>query len=304
MISNPVIKLTVFLIFLHGIAVAQSDTTYFDANWEKTTRGNAVYFRPKPVKVDNDHYLINDHYMSSGNLQMKAISIDIEGDLLDGMTTWYYENGNVKEEVKYKKGRRKGRYKMYAYNGKLIFKGRYSQGLLSGDVVGYDSLSGIKIYEGEYLSGHRSYWHTWYYADGVTVKRLIRYHYGRIKKAYCYNEQRNIIPFDSMYKSPISNFGYADINDYLDHDHVFRAFKSTHKRPRTCVHVGVFFDESGYVKSWKLENNDTKEYQDLFTSIFSGFPGIGKDVYDLSKENGEYYELMHIRFRDIVYSSY
>lgn len=231
MMLNPVIKLTVLLLFLHSMAIAQSDTTYFDANWEKTSKENASYFRPKPTKVDDDHYLVKDYYMKSGKLEMKAASLDVEADTIDGIAYWYYKNGNLKEEANYKKGYKKGRYYKYASNGKLIFKAKYSFGLLSGNVVGYDSLSGNKLFKGFYVSGHRSSYFKWYYADGTTEKRFVKYNYGRVKRAYSYDENGEVIPFDSVYNLPVFYFGYADINDYLDHQPVTERLRKSIKSP-------------------------------------------------------------------------
>lgn len=300
MMLNPVIKLTVLLLFLHSMVIAQSDTTYFDQNWEKTTRDSASFFRPQPIKVDDDHFLVKDYYMSSGKLEMKAVSLDVEADTIDGIAYWYYENGELKEEVNYKKGYRKGVYKKYTDGGKLILQANYKLGLLVGDIVGYDSLNNNISFTGEFFFGNRSGWFTWYYADGVTPQRAVKYSYGRVKKAYNYSLKGEEMPFDSVYTLSGYSIGYADINDYLDHQHVFRAFKKKHKKLKTCFHVRVYFDEYGQVKRWKLENNDTKEYQELVKSVFSVFPRIGKSVFELNRINGEYTELMHIKFRDFV----
>lgn len=304
MMLNPVIKLTVFLLFLHSIAIAQSDTTYFDANWEKTSKEKASYFRPKPVKVDDDHYLVKDHYISNGQVQMEAISLDDTAGMLDGTTTWYYANGNLKEKANFKKGLGKGAYHVYASNGNLLYKSKYRGGLLEGDMEGYDTLNGKRLFSGEFLYGRRHGWFTWYYPDGITEKRAVKYSYGRVKRAYSYNKQGEVVPFDSVFTLAVFPYGYADINDYLDHNSIYRDFVDKHKRSRICFHVMVYYNGAGDIERWELENHNAKEYQDLVKGVLSDFPNIGTHINELQQVDGGYSERMHIRFRNITYSGY
>lgn len=105
--------------------IAQKDTLYFDASWQKTTKKNAVFFRPMPLKKAGYLYQIKDYYFSNGNLQMEGFLINLEKEIYDGTTIWYYENGNKKQEETIQNGALNGIAKNYFEDGTLKSEGVY-----------------------------------------------------------------------------------------------------------------------------------------------------------------------------------
>ena len=61
-----------FIFIFSSSVFAQKDTIWYDANWSKTVKAQASYYRPAPAKKDNG-FLLVDYYLS-GVKQMQAFS--------------------------------------------------------------------------------------------------------------------------------------------------------------------------------------------------------------------------------------
>ena len=143
------------LIFSTSTALAQDekDTIWYDANWNVSTKNQASYFRPQPVKKNKGYWWI-DHYMS-GAKQMEALSLHENDEFFEGLVTWYYENGNVMQTVNYKDNVFIDERKDYHEGGTLKSQYSYTNGLIDGDWVGYHENSKLSE-SGKYLSGQRN----------------------------------------------------------------------------------------------------------------------------------------------------
>lgn len=144
----------VFLMFVGFFTstITAQNTIWLDANWQKTTKDNAVYYRPTPKTKDNG-FLIVDYY-KNGNVQMEGFSLTntlhkekfdglvnyyhsngkpfhkahYKNGVLDGVSKVFYETGDLKEQGKYKDGKRDGVWKVFNKNGKIKTKGKYRDG--------------------------------------------------------------------------------------------------------------------------------------------------------------------------------
>ena len=150
------------LVFLVGcfafstslcLAQAEKDTLWFDAGWNQSTKSQASYFRPKPMKKGNG-FLWKDFYYS-GAKQMEAISLKESEEKFDGMVTWYFENGNTMQTVNYKDGVLSGERKNYHESGPLKSQYSYENGHIEGPWFGYFENSKLAE-EGTYKSGSRN----------------------------------------------------------------------------------------------------------------------------------------------------
>ena len=105
-----------------------SQKTWLDKNWNKTTQGNASFYREAPQKI-GDLYEIIQHY-KSGDVSMKGFSKSRfpEGDNFEGLIKVYYETGEIKEERFYLNGKREDVWKTYHKSGKINTKGKYRDG--------------------------------------------------------------------------------------------------------------------------------------------------------------------------------
>lgn len=114
------------MVVLGSVSWAQSDTTYYDANWSETNKAAAIFYRPEP-KQEGDGYRIQDFYLS-GAIQMSAISLQSDVDLFDGEVIWYYESGQIEQKGNYQKGSIQGSYIYYDEDGAILADGVYEDG--------------------------------------------------------------------------------------------------------------------------------------------------------------------------------
>ena len=115
-----------FIIFylLIGILTKaqQTDTLYFDHNWEKTTKKTAYYYRPKPTRVPLNQllekgqiklnstldgvdslYFIKDYYSKNDSLQYTGYWKDADNKNYrdnEGRIIWYKEKWYGEDEIK------------------------------------------------------------------------------------------------------------------------------------------------------------------------------------------------------------
>ncbi len=122
-------KKIILILFLSIVTnlVAQKDTLYFNSAWNETTKTEAEFYRPLPLKKVEDLYQIKDYYIN-GNLQMEGHWSDIENEILQGKVSWYYENGQLNEEREYKNNSPHGKSTYYTKEGFLRAEGEYKNG--------------------------------------------------------------------------------------------------------------------------------------------------------------------------------
>lgn len=156
--------LALSLFFISSHLFAQGDSIWFDANWQKTTKDKAVYFRKAPKKKSNG-YWFEDYYIS-GKKQMEGMSLKKDTEFYDGLVVWYYENGNVFQKVNYIKGYISGERLVYFKNGKLKAKLNYERGRKNGSSKEYYKDGRLKA-QGSYRNNKKvGTWKRFYY-DGV-----------------------------------------------------------------------------------------------------------------------------------------
>ena len=187
----------IFLLILFLLSVftynsnAQNDTIWYNANWKKTTKSKASFYRP-PVEKKENGYWVEDFYIS-GAKQMEALSTNPNEEVYDGTAKWFHENGNIFQIVNYnngitegerkvfyesgkpktvsfyKNGKLEGVWKEYFENGKLKETGKYENGQRQGIWKMY-YLNGKLKMEGKYVFNNKiDTWKTYYY-DGMEEK--------------------------------------------------------------------------------------------------------------------------------------
>jgi antitoxin component YwqK of YwqJK toxin-antitoxin module len=113
--------------------VAQKDTLYFKldtvwrTNWLSSSKKDAEFYRPMPLKKVGDLYQVKDYY-TNGQLQMEGFCTHPTKDIYHGKAIWYYKNGNIEQEFTYKNGERNGLSKTYFKDGTLKTEGTYKNG--------------------------------------------------------------------------------------------------------------------------------------------------------------------------------
>lgn len=93
-------QLLALLIFVSQFCFSQSDTTWFDKSWNKTTKAKAYYFRPAPESLGTGFY-IRDYYLN-GVMQFEGWSYTQTGEEWDGVVKYYRSNGKIESSGDYK----------------------------------------------------------------------------------------------------------------------------------------------------------------------------------------------------------
>lgn len=107
------------LALVLSINVYAQERTYFDENWDKTTKENMEYYRETTAK--GKLTLIKDFY-KNGTLQMEGLASDTtpSNEVFDGKVTWYTPEGKVMSVVTYSNGKQVGVSQTYDATGRLI----------------------------------------------------------------------------------------------------------------------------------------------------------------------------------------
>lgn len=85
---------------------AQTDTIYYNSNWDKCSKSEATFYRII-LKQDNG-YLVKDMYVKSNLPQMIALCSSLEPLKKNGMCTFYLESGQKESEGNYTNDKRIG----------------------------------------------------------------------------------------------------------------------------------------------------------------------------------------------------
>jgi hypothetical protein len=113
-------KLTLlFLLFsiLFFAQDANDKIVYLDSKWSPTTKDNYTYYRIiKDHNLEKSEYIIEDYY-KSGVLQMKGNSETKDYLTKKGLYKYYFENGALKCEHSYDKGKETGNRTDWYENG-------------------------------------------------------------------------------------------------------------------------------------------------------------------------------------------
>jgi antitoxin component YwqK of YwqJK toxin-antitoxin module len=117
----------ILLLSITTNLIAQKDTLYYNSAWNKTSKKNAEFYRPMPLKKVGDLYQIKDYYIN-GNLQMEGFWSNLKNETFEGKVNWYYKNGQVLQMLYYKDGILDGLSTFYTKKGFLRAKGSYKNG--------------------------------------------------------------------------------------------------------------------------------------------------------------------------------
>lgn len=148
------------------------DTIYYNANWKKSSRENASYYRI--LVKDSSRYKVEDYFIS-GNIQMRGYLTSLDPDIKEGNIKYYLPDGSLEKEELYKNGRRDGLSKSYFEDGKIHSTSNYNKGKLDGEFTTYYRDGKIKRKD--------------IYKDSVLVTGTCYAESGKKMKYYPYQQQ-------------------------------------------------------------------------------------------------------------------
>ncbi len=154
--------LTLFLVGFVFLSSYGQKTVWFDKNWQETSEGNSVYYRPQPKKVKSGYWIVD--YYKNGQVQMEGFSTINEpnNEHFDGLVTYYHQNGKPFHKANYKNGKLDGVRKVFYESGELKEQGRYKNGKRQGIWKTFYKNGKIKT-KGKYKDNERvGIWKTFY----------------------------------------------------------------------------------------------------------------------------------------------
>ncbi len=110
---------TLLVIFqLMNFFLFSQKTEYFTIDWKPTTRDNAEYYRiitydkfRKPVGQVRDFYM-------TGKLFFEGQMTSTNPQILEGLCSWYYLNGQLRRQGTFKNGELAGKLRVWSIDGK------------------------------------------------------------------------------------------------------------------------------------------------------------------------------------------
>ncbi|ACU04620.1 MULTISPECIES: energy transducer TonB [Pedobacter] len=103
-----ILRTTIFVLclLLSGIVTyaQKTDTTYYDKDWEPSTKALGSYFRITKTIEEGKRYEVTD-YFKSGKIQMTGAYTSLSPEVKDGEFIWYDEQGKKEKEAVYVLGK-------------------------------------------------------------------------------------------------------------------------------------------------------------------------------------------------------
>jgi len=126
-------------------------TEYYDENWKRCKQKDAAYYRLVTYEAENKPKGVVKDFYIDGELQSEFscpyLDYDDEGkNFHEGQATWYYKNGQVKEERNYLNNKINGVNTLYYENGQKYQEAEYSNGYLNGDFTQWYKNGKLKSY--------------------------------------------------------------------------------------------------------------------------------------------------------------
>lgn len=148
------IKKTIFifsLLFFKIIFSQKSEPVYYDGNWEVSTKQNASFYRPMPLKEVGELVLIQDFFIN-GTLQFEGYALKKNDRSYVGDAIWYDKDGNDENFIQYRNDTKNLTLLYYHSNGKLRKKVQYKDGVKEGETVIYSN-DGAILMKGVFVKG-------------------------------------------------------------------------------------------------------------------------------------------------------
>ncbi len=147
-----------------GIAYDSLGNKFGEGNYKDNTQNGFWTYYNKGGKI-----MAKGEYVNGNETDLGNSGIPKNGRI--NLWSFYFENGNLKEESNYKEGKLNGPRKLYYENGNLKEESNYSDNKLQGLAIGYFN-NGTKSFEENYVDGILNGLKKTYYQDGKLEREL------------------------------------------------------------------------------------------------------------------------------------
>ncbi|WP_177761480.1 hypothetical protein [Flavobacterium sp. I3-2] len=140
------IQFSTTIIILFSLYGQAQNKIYFDQNWNETSKENASYYRPMPLKKVGELFFMQDFYMN-GQLQFQGYIYQNDESKYAGDAFWYSEDGFDSGETQFINLSNQKELTYYDENGSVWKKIQYNQKGEKSKIIVY--LKGKELAVGE-----------------------------------------------------------------------------------------------------------------------------------------------------------
>lgn len=123
------------LFVLTTLLAFNQEVEYFNEDWEKCKKPQAMYYRETSVGPTG-LYIIHDYFMS-GKIQMNGSYSDKKHEINEGVFEYFNEKGDTTSVITYLNDKKHGPEKDYFENGELASITNYTEGKETGKYIEY-----------------------------------------------------------------------------------------------------------------------------------------------------------------------
>ena len=108
-------SLLLTLLFFSGFSQLRKDTTFYNRNWDETSKELASYYglKERVKTADTLYWIARDYYIANDQLQNIGYLSELSyGDRI-GYWVWYHINGELEMEGAYEESIQVGEWKFY-----------------------------------------------------------------------------------------------------------------------------------------------------------------------------------------------
>jgi antitoxin component YwqK of YwqJK toxin-antitoxin module len=231
-----------------------AENFYLDADWFPCEKSAAIYYR-KIVKDSTGKFLVTDYFMN-GQIQMQGICTLVYPQCKNGIFTFYYESGQVKQRGYYRNDKKTGLFYDWNKDGTYQSKTNYFDDKKDGASQEFYPNGAIES-EGSYFQGIQDdNWKTYY-------------ENGKVKEQTLWNKGMEVWStgwYDNglmKYKVPsFKNNLPEHVEAYYNNGQRINLF--IYDRDSNITEIKQFYESGELKSSGKLSDNNTWSYTEYY----------------------------------------
>lgn len=122
-------------LFLSTQVFSQKTETFYDYNWKPCKPPEARFY--SILEKTDSGWLRQDYFVATNQLQMKGLFIDSACKINNGLTSYFYPNGQVSSINNWTNGKKEGLYIGYYTDGNHRDSATYDKDLVVGYALGW-----------------------------------------------------------------------------------------------------------------------------------------------------------------------
>ena len=254
--------------FLFAIILQGQDTIYFNSKGKVNSFEQATYYEVLQHAPKGKDKATKTAYFKSGKLKAKYYYLSYSERKLDGAQKEWYENGQLRQYEKYKKGLSNGKTKKWYEDGRLNQKVDYKKGNLDGRIL--------------------TYW------ENGQTKRIDKYKKGKLITGKCFSMNGEEIAHFDYKILPEFPGGLEKLQQYLLQELKYPEYSQKNKIEGNVIIVFAI-DTDGSISDIEIRQSANEEMDNEAIRVVKNMP-----KWIPGKEDGEiikFYFSLPLQFR-------